>query len=53
VTEALRIYLIREYNEQDVAHEAHLTVYFGRSIKVDNVENYGHEGGHACNGVNL
>jgi hypothetical protein len=35
-----------------VRHETHLTVYLG-CVKADNVENYGHKGGPARNGVDL
>jgi hypothetical protein len=31
----------------------HLTVNWGRDIEIDQVKDYGHEGGEARNGVNL
>ena len=53
VAQALIIWLIREHNKQDVDKKTHQTVDWGRGIKADNVENYGHKGGHASNRVNL
>jgi hypothetical protein len=53
VTHTLETQLIRQYNGPDVGHGTHLTVYWGRSIKDDHVENYGQNGGQARDRVNL
>ena len=53
VTQALGTELIKQHNGQDTRHGLYLTVYWDRSIKADHVENYGHKGGHARNGVYL
>jgi hypothetical protein len=53
VTQSLGTSLIRRYDGPEVGHGAHLTVYWGRSIKADHVENYGQKSGHARKGVDL
>jgi hypothetical protein len=39
--------------EPDVGHETHLAVYFRCIVKCIHVEDYGHKGSEAREGVNL